>query len=618
MKTERQNKRLAQINGSERSQKPWILIFLAILCSTVFTEVTALPPQCSAKQVNIIVPFDVLIKNIEKRSNIYQADLEKKLINTFDQQENLKKWDELKQRITILSFHTAGYTSPESRKEGSNSILPSYISPVNLETAKKRSSLIGKIAVQTILKQLNQTVSLTTENNEKQFSQNDWEQLHLLATGAKAKKGFNTRQIFGMVNMFRSKKKLPKAAAEIIRNILQDKNRADLTLCYEVKPIVTQVIPEKPAKVEVPVEAETKTPEIPIVEDSIDYRSIIWSVLISIVLLITMYILFRWFASRLQSRLNLDDKFTSSDRAIRPSIRSSKLNTIAILSGKGGTGKSSIAASLTHFLAHCGFKTLIVDMDLFTHGISMFSLADTNMNKNQSIADLFTSNDSVENIKPILIPSDYTQENLYILPSLPNTSADILNLNLDSKFNDVQNFADRFKDILSAVKDKYSFDFIIIDTRGGVDLTSIGSALVAGAYIVVTETGKTSWEMGEKLIQTIKETKTKVPSESTCMGFIINKNSLPSAKIEKFLQKKWDIPFLATIPFDNQVVQFFEQTKVAVSENLGCPFSRKILDIIEKSIHTSGWNGYNNAHLKSTRKISNWFQIMKLLGIKNS
>lgn len=602
-------------------QKGWVIIFLALLYSTVFTRVDAIPPECTAKQFVITAPFNVLKKNIEKQSIFFQTDIDKKLILAFQQQESIQTWDELKERGKIIHLHSAGYTSPESRKEGSNSILPEYISPINLETAKKRSQLIGNIAVQMMLKKMNQTVPLTLENNEEQFSQSDWEKFHLLATGVKATSNFNTRRVFGMVNMFRAKKKLPKTAEEIIRDILKAKNRVDLTVCFEIKPVVkaSLAVSKEPQKDEVPVEKEKEIAEISVVDDSIDYRSIIWSVLIVIILIIVIYVSFKWFVLRLQSRESLDDKFSESDKAIRPSIRSSKMNTIAILSGKGGTGKSSIAASLTHFLAHCGFKTLVVDMDLFTHGISMFSLEDADMNINQSIADLFIKgNDSVENIKPVLVPSKYTKENLYILPSLPSTSVEVLNLNLDSRFNNVSQFTERFKEILETVKEKYSFDFVIIDTRGGIDFTSIGSALVAGAYIVVTETGKTSWEMGEKLIQTIKETKASVPSDSKCMGFIINKNTLPSAEIEKFLQKKWDIPFLTTIPFDNQVVQFFEQTKVAVSENIGCPFSRKILDIIENSIHTSGWNDYNNAHLESTRKISNWFQLMKLLGLKSS
>lgn len=597
---------------------------LAVFCFSFCLSVTAeekLPlSRCTAEEFVFSLPFNISLKEASNRHEVFRKEIDENLMKTFSQKKGLKTWEEVNERINIIHVLSAGYTSPESSREGQDSLLARNISPKNLATAEKRGKVIGDWVVEVISNRLAQVVPLSILGDEKQLTQKDWEQLHFLATGAKVTSDFDIRQIFGMIDMFRSKKRLPNPAEKTLSEILGAKNTVELTVCYEMKPVAAAPIASVPEEKrnDQTVKAEEKGIDIVLLDGFKDYRSIIWSVLLVIVFFCALYAMFRWFAAYINSRQSLEDRFSSSDQAIRPSIRSSNLNTIAILSGKGGTGKSSIAVSLTHFLAHCGFKTLIVDMDLFTHGISIFSLADKGIESKQSLIDYFRTENAVDDIKPVLIPDGYTRDNLYLLPSLPGSSTELPDLNLAARFNDVQQFSNRFREILAKVKEKYSFDFVIIDTRGGIDFTSIGSALVAGSYIVVTETGKTSWEMGDKLLHAIRETKAKVSSESKCLGFVINKNSLPSKEIEKFLQKKWDIPFLETIPFDDQVVQFFEQTKVAVSTNAGCPFSRKILNIIETSIHTSGWNDYNNAHLQTTRKISNWFQVMKLLGVKSS
>ena len=46
--------------------------------------------------------------------------------------------------------------------------------------------------------------------------------------------------------------------------------------------------------------------------------------------------------------------------------------TIAFLSGKGGSGKTTLALSIASLLAECGFKVLLIDCDLNTNGATYF------------------------------------------------------------------------------------------------------------------------------------------------------------------------------------------------------------------------------------------------------
>ena len=45
---------------------------------------------------------------------------------------------------------------------------------------------------------------------------------------------------------------------------------------------------------------------------------------------------------------------------------------LTLLSGKGGSGKTTIALSIAAMLANCGMKVLLVDCDLATNGGSYF------------------------------------------------------------------------------------------------------------------------------------------------------------------------------------------------------------------------------------------------------
>ena len=51
---------------------------------------------------------------------------------------------------------------------------------------------------------------------------------------------------------------------------------------------------------------------------------------------------------------------------------SSMIKTISFLSGKGGTGKTSIVANLGIILAQNGLKVLMIDMDFFTRGLTFY------------------------------------------------------------------------------------------------------------------------------------------------------------------------------------------------------------------------------------------------------
>ena len=81
----------------------------------------------------------------------------------------------------------------------------------------------------------------------------------------------------------------------------------------------------------------------------------------------------------------------------------------AFVSGKGGVGKTVIVSNLGKLMAEVGKKTLLVDMDFFTHGLT-FYVSKGKRNFNYCVLDLLSSEgESIEYEK--------ISQNLYLLPS---------------------------------------------------------------------------------------------------------------------------------------------------------------------------------------------------------
>lgn len=264
-------------------------------------------------------------------------------------------------------------------------------------------------------------------------------------------------------------------------------------------------------------------------------------------------------------------------------------NTFAVVSGKGGTGKSIIVASIANVLSHCGFKTIVVDLDLFTHGLTFYMLADYPKKVATTTSDIFKGKYDLQSFMPIAISSTFVENNLFLAPSIGRGRKPSSELKLNEQYAQVEAFKEKCTALLDNLRKQEMYDYVIIDTRGGTDSTSVGSALAAGSYIVVTEADKPSWDMGRLLIETIEGVDESLQGHVEPMGFVINKNVLPSEAIETFLKKEWGLPHLATVPLDEVAVRYFQEDKVPVAEDIGCGFSRQILSLIRKAGFTSDW-----------------------------
>ena len=143
---------------------------------------------------------------------------------------------------------------------------------------------------------------------------------------------------------------------------------------------------------------------------------------------------------------------------------------IAITSGKGGVGKSTISANLAYTLAKMGYKIGIFDADI---GLANLDLI-FGVRVKQNILHVLRGE---LNFDDIIIPID---KNLYLIPG--DSGEEILK------------YADKFNILDSFVNESLvfeAFDYVIVDTGAGIGNTT-QAFLNASDYVIVITTPEPS------------------------------------------------------------------------------------------------------------------------------
>lgn len=153
--------------------------------------------------------------------------------------------------------------------------------------------------------------------------------------------------------------------------------------------------------------------------------------------------------------------------------------TIAITSGKGGVGKSSVCINLGIVLAQMGYRVCLIDVDLGLKNLDvMLGL------ENRVLYDL---KDVMEGICPLhkAILRDKREQNLYLLPACKSVNLRYFN------GNDLQ---------LVVTELKKDFDFILLDTPAGIESGFVHSIACAEDVILVTNLDITSVQDADRVI----------------------------------------------------------------------------------------------------------------------
>ena len=229
---------------------------------------------------------------------------------------------------------------------------------------------------------------------------------------------------------------------------------------------------------------------------------------------------------------------------------------IAVASGKGGTGKTTVTANLGIALARLGQKVLLIDADVAMANLSLIlGMQSSPITLHDVLLGEAQVNDAVYD----------GPEGIRFIPS---------GLSLDN-YKRVD--SERLSGIVSQLTDQY--DFILLDAAAGIEKNVLSAISASQETLLVTM--PTSPAIADAL-------KTKLVSQrlgSKVIGVIINfvmneKGEISRQEISSMLE----LPVYGSVPYDPEVRKSFMQEKVSpvLVRVPNCPAATEIQKIASR------------------------------------
>ena len=280
-------------------------------------------------------------------------------------------------------------------------------------------------------------------------------------------------------------------------------------------------------------------------------------------------------------RLSFIDR---NDKAAEPPI-------ISVSSGKGGVGKTILAANLARLLSWSGNRVLLIDLDLYSRGSSAL-IADAVGKDKTTIADLLEfaddrrSSELQQAVKEIqLVEAPGPSNSLYLLAS---THSNEVALGLEYKY-DVPRLRALLSQLVSELIKTYDLKCVIFDCRPGPEPLFLAAAGVSTDIILLTEPDMVTWDSNMNLFNCIYSYYRHDAKVLLGVQFVINR--IPDRydtadlvrvyqrRISRFLKGR---RILAAIPFDYDVFKSFTLYTFCVDDLPSSSFVQRVASIADE------------------------------------
>lgn len=264
-------------------------------------------------------------------------------------------------------------------------------------------------------------------------------------------------------------------------------------------------------------------------------------------------------ASRLRE---IADRFGTQPARSRPHM-------IAVVSGKGGVGKSIVALNLAVLLAARGSNTLLLDADQNLGNVDVMVGAAPKFRLGNVLA-------GEKDISEVIVPLTHR---LFLLPA-DSGNPDVRPMTIEQQ-----------KDLLHSLSDlEQQFEYVVIDTAAGIGSIEIGFAVRSHEALVVTTPEPTSVMDAYAMIKLITAADPMVP-----VKLLVNEARTPGEAdetarklqmaVRHFLQRH--VHFLGYVPHDLHVEKAVARQSPVVNEFPLCSASRALAALAETLLDQS-------------------------------
>jgi cellulose biosynthesis protein BcsQ len=243
------------------------------------------------------------------------------------------------------------------------------------------------------------------------------------------------------------------------------------------------------------------------------------------------------------------------------------MKILAVTSGKGGVGKTTLSVNIAKQLSLSGVRTILVDLDIHNKGATSLFLDKveeaTAKTDGKSFMGLLAasrsnSSDDHRDVQPIICPLDPDKMLLF----LPATKAQEL-IEWKALHGSNAELTSFLSSMLSALSSKFEREVVILDCYGGIDSLTIAAVGVASNTIIVNEPDLITFSGTLLLYSYISETYKNSPT-TPHIHFLINR--ITSRHSFEFLEREYrknlaplasDDRILAYLPFDRLIMETF-------------------------------------------------------------
>jgi len=247
---------------------------------------------------------------------------------------------------------------------------------------------------------------------------------------------------------------------------------------------------------------------------------------------------------------------------------------IALVSGKGGSGKTIVAAVMAKVLGLSDVAPLLVDADLGTAGLSFYLGLDLVANTTRGLSDAFRHD------RNGALPSDAEITSWIQLIKVPYP-AYFLSAGDHRRYpRDISDGALNavFEQVIHGLK--RSGEAVIVDCRGGIDNESLAACRAVDDIILIVETDTTSFQASQYLVEVLGENNIA----SKLRGFIVNKVFEDPTSIVRNGTGLFRCQCLGAIPLDLDAMRDFFSGRVP-----------PVSSIFGKHVHFAICKGYPEA-----------------------